>query len=153
MCPGCWSSLVAPKIQNLVPPEKTSEDCHCIKVTEKEDGTKDSCRQRLVPNQRLQKWFPQWNFDFIRIFAMRGRKPMGKRQWPYCWGSRKNTGRGLRGKCPIEIKVALSQAVHSGIIISRTKKGMDWSLQREFPAVLSKCLWHPQGPDVVESSR
>ena len=29
-------------------PRKASEDCHCIRVTEKEDGTKDSCRQRLA---------------------------------------------------------------------------------------------------------
>ena len=27
---------------------KSSQECHCVRVTEKEDGTTDSCRQRLA---------------------------------------------------------------------------------------------------------
>ena len=32
----------------LSTPRKSNEDCHCIRVTEKEDGTTISCRQRLA---------------------------------------------------------------------------------------------------------
>ena len=27
---------------------KSSQDCHCVRVTEKDDGTTDGCRQRLA---------------------------------------------------------------------------------------------------------
>ena len=59
---------------------------------------------------------------------------------------------GLRGKCPIEVKVALSQAVKSGIIISKTKMDGVNTAER-IPSAFLVSIYVTVRADAVESSR
>eukprot|EP00435_Cladocopium_sp_Y103_P010642 s3504_g2.t1 len=47
-CPRMLIEFCCSDDSKLCTPRKSNEDCHCIRVTEKEDGTKESCPQRLA---------------------------------------------------------------------------------------------------------
>ena len=51
----------------LSTPRKSNEDCHCIRVTEKEDGTTISCRQRLA--SQVQDFRCDFNDGTLILYA------------------------------------------------------------------------------------
>ena len=51
----------------LSTPRKSNEDCHCIRVTEKEDGTTISCRQRLA--SQVQDFRSDFNDGTLILYA------------------------------------------------------------------------------------
>ena len=51
----------------LSTPRKSNEDCHCIRVTEKEDGTAISCRQRLA--SQVKDFRNDFNDGTLTLYA------------------------------------------------------------------------------------
>ena len=51
----------------LSTPRKSNEDCHCIRVTEKDDGTTNSCRQRLA--SQVQDFRNDFNDGTLILYA------------------------------------------------------------------------------------
>ena len=65
----------------LSTPRKASENCHCVRVTEKEDGTQTSCRQRLVSQvQDFRNDFDDGTLILYASLPCVGGSP-GKRKW------------------------------------------------------------------------